>query len=406
MIVSAKIAQRINQTSASQFAAWIVRLSIMVMALGICVMILSSCLIDGFQREISDKIFDFWGHIVVKDSRESLQSKEFAYNDNDAFIANLKDHSDSNIRHVQTTLITQGILKTIDEYEGIAIKGVNQDFDPSFYTKYLIKGNPLDLKDSAQILISKPTAARLSIDIGAKVLLYFIFNGEQITRRCTIKGIYSTGLEEFDKKIIYAPIQLVRDAMLLKNKQINQIEIFVNDINQVENTVKNIDDNILPMESYSVTVKEKYPNIFQWLELQNINKWVILGLMGIVCIFNLATSVLILILERTLMVAILKTLGAKFSLIRNIFIWQALRILLWGIFWGNLLGLGLAFIQKQYQVIKLDETNYYLAYAPIYFDWLDIISINVGALLVTILSTFIPTLLILNIKPSQALRFQ
>ena len=194
--------------------------------------------------------------------------------------------------------------------------------------------------------------------------------------------------------------------MLLKNKQINQIEIFVNDINQVENTVKNIDDNILPMESYSVTVKEKYPNIFQWLELQNINKWVILGLMGIVCIFNLATSVLILILERTLMVAILKTLGAKFSLIRNIFIWQALRILLWGIFWGNLLGLGLAFIQKQYQVIKLDETNYYLAYAPIYFDWLDIISINVGALLVTILSTFIPTLLILNIKPSQALRFQ
>lgn len=401
------IAKRIIRNKSQKFSTFIVTIAITATALSLAVMLIAISTITGFKKEISDKVFGFWGHIHIKNldftGTHSFESTPVRLNQNFyPSIDTLKE-----IRNIQVFATKPGIIKTNAEIEGIILKGVGKDFNWSFMEQYLVEGTKLDMNGksiSDEVLISSVTAARLNLKLEDHLIVYFIQQPPRV-RKFKIKGIYKTGLEEYDRLFVIVDIGQIQRLNDWNDHQVGGFEIFLNDIKDLDRTVDIVYNNLLDISLDAKSIKDINPNIFDWLELQNINQNVILLLMTIVAGINLITALLILILERTSMIGILKSLGATNWSIRKVFIYNAAYILGWGLIFGNIFGIGLCLIQKYFQVITLPEESYNLSFVPVNLNIGIILLTNAVVFIINIITLIFPTYLITRIQPIKALRF-
>ncbi|MEM1216113.1 MAG: FtsX-like permease family protein, partial [Bacteroidota bacterium] len=370
----------------------------------------------------------FWGHIHIADYQQSrswsevhplsteqkfypsiVETGPIRYIDNDPIWGQTEKMTKGGVRHIQTYILYSGIISAKDEIEGIVLKGIGEDFDWSYLQRYLQAGEPLHLSDSTEdkgILLSEFTANRLRVDIGDKIDIFFVTSAyEELQRRFTVKGLYKTGLEEYDREFAIVDMRRLQQILRWQDGEVGGFEIFLDDIEDLEPFTEEIYfdlDRGLSAEN----IKERMRAIFEWLELQDVNEWVIMGLMLIVAIINMVTALLILILERTNMIGTLKSLGAGNWAIRKVFLYYAGYIVVVGLFWGNLIGLGLCWLQDTFGFVTLDEANYYLSVAPIKVQWMTILLLNLGTLLVTLLFLIVPSYLVSRVEPVKAIRFK
>ena len=424
------IARRVARSGQQSFSRLIIRIAVIAVALSVAVMIATNALVAGFKKEISSKIFGFWGHIHITDTDistslleaypiktqqpfypDATDIKEIEYYETRRFLGWERERltrTKGGIRHIQTFAVKPGIIKARADIEGILLKGVGKDFDWQFMEQYLVKGQAIALPDTAMssdILISQQTASRLRIDTGDSFIVHFIQKGDQLKRRFTVSGIYKTGLEEYDKVFALVDIRQVQRLLGWEADEVGGFEVFLDDLADLPVLTEYLYYEKLPNNLYAETIREKLPEIFEWLELQNINEVVILSLMIIVAIINMITALLILILERTNMIGSLKALGGSNWAIRKIFLYYAAYIVLVGLFWGNLIGIGLCLMQEQFGLIRLSEENYYLTVAPIQLQWWSILIINIGTLIITLVFLVLPSYLVSSISPVKAIRF-
>ncbi len=426
MNTSRFIAHKIASSQSKSFTSSIVKIAIASTALSIAVMILSSAILEGFSREIRAKVYGFWSNIHVSDTNvtrnfdlkaidisldyydqlKSVGPIEYRVVDDGNDEHEIFTKTNGGISHVQPFIIMAGVVETKSALQPILYKGIDDSFDWSAMKTNLVEGRSLDLStESPEVVVSKNIANRLNLKVDQKILVSFIKNKSKIKRRVQIAGIYSTGLEEYDRRVILGPMTILQDILDWEDSEVSGIEIFVDDPEDSKIFSEYIYENILPLHMYCETIEEKFPNIFEWLKLLDLNGVVIYQLMIIVALINMITVILILVLERTKMIGILKSFGGSNWLIKKIFLYHAFYIILKGMFWGNVIGLSLAFLQKSFNIIKLDEESYYLDTAPIHLDWLNILLINIGTMAIILFALLLPLIIISRISPIKSLRF-
>ncbi len=426
------VARQIAASGQQSFSRFIIRIAIVAIAISVSVMIIATALITGFKKEVSNKIFGFWGHIHITHvniNQSLLETLPIEYNpafqkDLDTLeqatyigyrdwfgqeVPTLKQ-TKGGVKHVQVFALKPGIVKTEKELEGIILKGVDRNYDWSFIKKFMVEGDPIAFSDtmmSRDILISKQTAQRLEVNLGDRFEVHFVNpSGAQLQRRFNVAGIFKTGLEEYDRRFALVDIKQIQRLLQWTENEVGGFEVLVEDIDDIEALDNYIYNNILPANLTSESIRNKFWEIFEWLDLQDVNEVVILGLMAIVAIINMMTALLILILERANMIGTLKALGGSDWAIQKIFLYYAAYIIIIGLFWGNLLGIGLSLLQEYYGFIKLSEENYYLSVAPIELEFWPILLLNLGTLLITVFFLVIPSYLVTSISPVKAIRFK
>ncbi len=422
MNFSAFIGSRLSLSKQNTFLKIIVNISIVTIAMSIMVMILASSIIKGFKSEVSDKVFGFWGHInIVSPSLNSLfdtapiaKKQSFLQPLDTLGQVEVIDYNGSRliakggIEGTYSYVMVPGIIAFEENIEGVLLKGIGENMQYERLNRFMIQGEPIDYSDSVgskDIVLSNYIANRLQIEIGDRLDVYFQKNGQETVRRLSVSGIYKTGLEEYDKKLVLIDVRTGQSMLGWNDSQVSGFEVFVKNVNDMEIYDRYIYEELLPPDLYSESIKQKFPNIFDWLELQNINEYLILILLLIVSVINLVTVLFIMIIERTRMVGIFKSMGSTNWAIRKIFVYQAIRIIWRGMLIGNALGLGLCWLQYKWQFIQLNEADYYVAYAPISFNFPLIIVINLVFFIVTILSLTIPTYFVSLLSPVRSIRF-
>ncbi|MGB3075840.1 MAG: FtsX-like permease family protein [Chitinophagales bacterium] len=406
MKISYFISRRLAIASGKSFSRLIIRVAVTAVALSVGVMIVAGAIVNGFQQEISEKVFGFWGHITIRSLEQGRSYGEVPVSINQSFYPGLEKAK--GVRHIQVFATKAGILKTSQEMEGMVLRGIGTDFDWTFLKKYLVEGNILTAGDSSakkQIMISKTTADRLNLHVNDDVIVYFVQNPMRY-RKLTITGIYKTGLDEYDRLYAIVDIALIQRINNWTSEDVGGFEVFINNVNQLDQMGTVINSEYIGQDLEAKTMKQVNPNLFDWLDLQTMNEKVIIILMILVAIINMTTVLLILILERTNMVGILKSLGGSNWMIRKIFLYQAAYITALGLFLGNVFGIGICLAQKYFEIIKLPEESYYVSVAPVLIDPVYILSINAGTLLVCLITLIIPSYLVSRITPVKAIRFK
>lgn len=428
------IVRKIAFSNSRSFSSFIIRIAIAAVALSVAVMIVASSFINGFQKEIRNKVFAFWAHLHVRpyslaDSYES--GGVYRYQD---FYTKKEMLPDA--RHIQVTAMKAGLLKTKGDFDGIVLKGVADDFDWETFRPYLKRGSLItgdSMQTVKQILISKLTADRLQIDTGDKVVVNFI--GREMTARpFRVRGIYETGIEEFDKEIALVDIRVIQDVNNWGRDSVGGFDIFLKE-NQLfksrsrayfltvfgaalskerfEELNKDPIDELsakINMDIHAdnldvMSIKEMKPGLFDWLDLQTMNELIILGLMILVAVINMITTLLILILDRTNMIGLLKALGSTNSSVSKLFLYYSFVIVGTGLLLGNVFGLGICLIQQHYHLIKLPQESYYISYAPISISWSWVAGVDIGTVVICLLLLILPSRLVGRITPVRALRF-
>ncbi len=427
------IARRIAFSGKRNFSSVIIRIAIVAVSLSVAVMIAASALISGFKSEISKKIFEFWGHIHISSAiTDSPSADATPVSDSLPFVADLRQlrqieydaprtilgvemeeevphTTHGGIRHIQEFALKPGIIRSKTAMEGIVLKGVGRSFDWENLQPYIEEGRPPMVGDTAasqDILLSRQTANRLQVGVNDKFIVHFVKGDQQAKRLFQVCGIYKTGLEEYDRKFALCDLRQVQELLNWEPGQVAGFEVWLDDIRDLDAFNNHIYNEVIPPDLVSASIRERFPAIFEWLQLQDLNEFVILGLMLAVAIINMITALLVLVLERTNMIGILKALGEKNGRIRQIFLYHAAIITLNGMFWGNLIGIGLCLLQEKFKFIRLNEADYYLSYAPVRFEWMTLLTINVGTLLITLLFLLIPSLVVSKIAPVKAIRFR
>lgn len=398
------IAKRISFKRTGGFTGTIHRIAVASVAIGLAITMISFMILGGFQNEISNKVFSFTGHFQSMKFVSGNAFEESPTSTNSNFFQN---HQNLDfIKHVQVFAHKAGLLKGDEEVEGVLMKGVGPDFDSLSFKQSIIKGRFLQFSDTAasnEIVLSKKIANKLLLDVGDKVTMYYVQEPPRF-RRLEIVGIYETFLENFDDKILLGDIQTIRNLNAWTPDQVGGFEIFVDDPSKLESYAEPLYD-FLDFDLKLVKVTEKYMEIFDWLLLLNNNVYVFLTLILFVAAFNMVSILFILIMERTQMIGVLKAIGAKNTQIRKIFVWNGFRIISRGLLIGNAIGLGFGWLQDQFRIIPLDSENYYMSFVPIDWNWLVFLYLNLTVLIVTTMVLFIPAMLISNIKPIKAIRF-
>jgi len=423
------IAKKVSFSGKKNFSRLIIRIAIVAIALSMTVMIATTSLIRGFKQEITTKIFGFWGHIHINDQNiiRSFESK--AVDINQTFYPSLGDlgpigyddsHSTYNfqnptkqtkggIAHIQRYGLKEGILETDEDIEGIILKGIWEDYNWQFLERYMVDGRVIEFDEEAMsrdILISNSTANRLHLAVGDKITMNFVNNNQEVKRRMNICGIYKTGLEEYDKRFALVDLRQVQRLLGWSEEEVGGFEVFIENIDDLDVFYYYLNEEVLPIKLYAETIRFKFPGIFEWLELQNINEVVIIVLMIIVSIINMITALMILILERTTMIGVLKAVGEQDWNIRKIFLYYATYIIGLGLLWGNFIGISLCLLQKKFGFIRLSEEDYYISTAPIALDMCTVLYLNVGTLVITLIFMIIPSYLVTTVQPIKALRFK
>lgn len=408
----------------------IIYIAIAAIALSISVMILTTAMISGFKNEIHSKIFGFWGHIHITDTNINRDFELRPITLSDSYVHQIKDikqvayqkpievlGNDKNenykqlktkggVRQVQPFIIMPGLLESKTGFEGVLFKGIDTSYDWHGMQRFITSG-PSNIEALAEdeIVISKIIANKLDLMVNKSIILSFVRDRNTVKRKFTVAAIYNTGLEEYDKRFVIGNMNKIQELLGWKDNEVAGIEVFCDYIDDSPVINDYLYNSILPNNMYSERIQQKFPGIFEWLKLQDINEKVILQLMTIVAIINMMTVLLILILERSNMIGVLKAIGASNWSIQKIFLYYAAVIIGFGLLIGNAAGIGIALIQKHFKILKLDEANYYLDTAPIALDWIQIVIINAFVFLLIILFLIVPTFIINRVKTIDIIRF-
>ena len=410
------IAKRLTASdkNKSSISAPIKNIAIAAIAIGMIMMIISVAAGVGLQQKIREKVAAFNGHIIVSnfDDNQSEVSRD-PISINQDFYPKFKNVS--GISHIQAVATKAGIIRTESDFEAVIYKGVGKDYDWNNLKEYLVEGKLPDVSKNlnAEVLISKYIAERLHLKVGDKFNTFFMKddNNKLPNRRYfEISGIYNSGFQEFDATYIIGDIRHLQRINKWNPDQIGSFEIFIDDFNQIEKKGDEVYNNTQNKQDASKTldtqtIAEKYFYIFEWLHLFDFNIVVILVIMIIVATINMVVALLVLILERTQMIGILKAVGANNWTIRKIFLYNAFHLIVRGLIWGNLIGIGIIIIQQQFGIVKLNPESYYVNVAPLYLDWLYILLLNLGTAIVAFLVLLIPSYIVTKISPVKAMRF-
>lgn len=363
----------------------------------------------GLQDKIREKISAFNGNIIISnfDGNQSEVSVE-PLSTKQSFYPVFKGVE--GISHIQAVASKAGIIRTEKAFEGVIFKGVGKDYQWGSIGEYLVSGRVPNLKGSLneEVILSKYLTDRLELKVGDKFTTYFMKeggNGMPNLRRFVLVGIYNSGFQEFDATYIIGDIRHVQRINKWRADQVGSFEVFLDDFDKLDEKGKEVYDAI-PSTLNSVTIKEKYANIFDWLQLFDVNILVIIIIMVIVATINMVVALLVLILERTQMVGMLKALGANNWSVRKIFLYNAAHLILRGLLWGNGIGIGILLIQKYFGVVKLRPENYYVNVAPVSLDITSILLVNLGTIIVCLALLLIPSYIITRISPVKAIRFE
>jgi len=409
MNVASFIARRIAFNHQKSFSRFIIRLATVATAISVAAMIISSSFVNGFQHAISDKIYNFWGHIRVQqfEPLKALVAEETPLEQNESVDSILQQNP--NIKQYQAFATKSAVIEHKKDIEGILIKGVGADYDFSNLQRFLTGGKWLSFKDSLyskQIVISQPIAEELKIKLGDTVSVYFISSANQPAqkRHLEVVGFYKTGIEEYDKLFALADLRLIRRINNWNKNEIGGYEVFLKDPKLMNSTAADL-YRVLPDTWVAKTIQEVYPNIFDWLNIQDVNKQVIYIIMAIVAVINLITCLLILVLERTPMTGILKSLGSSNWVIQKVFLYHSSLIAIRGVVFGLIFGVGICWLQQYTGLLKLDESAYYIRIAPVMINWYQVIVITCGTFVVCYLALLIPTFFVKKIQPVKAIKF-
>jgi len=365
----------------------------------------------GLQRKIREKVAAFSGHVIITsyDNNSSIESL-IPIKKDQHFYPNFEDVD--GITHIQAFATKAGLIRTESDFEGVVVKGVGEDYNWSYFKEYLVAGTLPDFTDprNKQILISANTSSRLGLGIGDKANTVFLKKNSSSKipaniRAFEIVGIYDSGFQEFDEKFIFADIRHIQKMNKWKEGEVGGFEIFIDDFTEIDKKGNEI-YNSIPSELEAQTIALKFGSIFDWLKLFDLNIIGIISIIILVAGINMITALLVLILERTPMIGILKSLGTNNWSIRKVFLYNAGYLILLGMFWGNLIGLGLLYLQKNYGIIGLNPATYYVSTAPVYINIGHILLLNIGTMALCLLMLLIPSYVISKISPSKAIRFQ
>jgi len=403
------IARRGFTSKKAGFSSFIIRLAVTATAISIAVMVIAVAVIQGFKFEIREKIFSFWGHIIVTNyspnASDLILTEPILY---DQDLVN-RIASVNSVKSVNAFIMRPAIIKTKDAMEGLRLKGINANF--TLANKIKLNGSPIQFSDSdytKQIIVSQSTVDKLNIEIGNEVQLYFIEKGNTAPRIRKVKvvGIFHSGMEEVDKTYVLCDMRLLQRINGWTPQDINGYQIDLADSKNMEGAAEIIFNNYLEAPLHAYTMKEIYANVFDWLELQNINAKIVLIIMAIVATINLAVAILILIVEQARLIGILKSLGMLFSKIMHIFLFYATYIAFMGIVLGNLIALSLCWLQVKFGFIKLNEATYYMSQVPIKINFWDIVLIDLATLVFCILFMWLPGLYIKRIQTVKVIQFK
>lgn len=390
-----------------------IRIAIIGVAIGLAVMIISVSVVLGFKHTIRDKVIGFGSHVTVANFMALQEERPNPICIDDSMMNVLKGIE--GVAHVQRYAMKQGILKTDEDFMGVMFKGVSEEFDTTFIHENMVEGVIPKFSSTAssnKILISKMTADKLRLKLGDKVFTYFIDNNDVRARKFEIVGIYQTNLTKFDKLICFCDLYTSVKLNGWAEDQVSGAELSVKDFKQLDNVESNVVVKVnRTLDKYgetfsSATVEQMNPQIFTWLDLLDLNVWIILALMVCVAGITMISGLLIIILERTNMIGVMKALGARNRTIRHTFLWFAVFIIGWGMFWGNVVGLGFLALQYYTGIVALDPTTYYVKTVPVEFNFLIILAINVVTFIVSVLALIAPSYLISFIHPAKSMRYE
>ncbi|OQP68493.1 ABC transporter permease [Niastella populi] len=409
MNIAAFIARRIAFNQQKSFSRFVIRLSIGATVISVTVMILTLTFASGFQKTISQKVFSFWGHIRIQSyySARVAIAEETPINRSDS-VTGLKQLYPA-IKTVQAFATKNAILKTAETIEGVLFKGVEKDYDFANLEKFRVDGRWLKFTDSGysnELMLSAYTANLLKLKTNDQLLIYFIQPGAPPRpRKLTIAGIFKTGIEEYDKLIAIGDLKLIQRLNDWAPDQIGGYEIFLKDFTKMDAVSDAIVPDI-PIGLQSNTIKYIYPSIFDWLALQNKTIFIVLAIMTGIAILNLITCLLILVLERTRMIGMLKALGARNFTIRGVFLFHGAIITFFGLLLGNACALLIAWLQKETGFIKLPEDAYYISEAAVDVIWWQIALVNIGTFVICFAVLLIPTIIVKKVQPIKAIQFR
>ncbi len=390
-----------------------IRIATAGVAIGLAVMIVSVCVVLGFKHTIRDKVVGFGSHIQVADFMTLHQSEQYPVVMNDSMTHVLK--AIPGVKYVQRFAVKEGILKTDTDFLGVVFKGVGSDFDSTFIHQNMVEGSIPHFSDSVssnRILVSQLMADKLRLKTGQRIFAYFIDRDGVRTRRFTISGIYQTNLKKYDESVVFTDICTAVRLNGWEADQASGAELTVNDFDSLYKTADCVVEKVNRTvdhygETYSsATIRELNPQIFQWLGLMDMNVWIILALMLVVAGVTMISGLLIIILERTSMIGVLKALGARNSTIRHTFLWFAAFIIGRGLLWGNILALGLLALQRFTGIVKLDPQTYYVSTVPIELNWLYIVALNVATLVISVFMLVAPSYLVSHIHPAKSMKYE
>ena len=411
MNVFSFIAKRIAFNQQKSFSRFIIRLSITATVISVAVMIVTLSFVNGFQEVVSQKVFSFWGHIRVQ-YRQPMKAniaEELPVEKNDSLVEVVKKMPQ--VQSIHPFATKYAILKTTDEMEGVLLKGLDNTYDFKHLSGFLKQGRWMQFPDSSysrEIVISSYTAGQLRLKINDRILIYFVRpDGSMRPDKLTVVGIYKTGIEEYDKTFAIGDIRLIQRLNNWENFEIGGYEIFLDDYRKMDIVSSDIyNDKLFPQLWETQTIKEIYPNIFDWLQIQNTNQGILITIMVIIAIINLITCLIILVLERLRMIGVLKALGATNWGVQRIFLQHSAYITITGIVIGTLFALGLLFLQLKTGFIRLQEEAYYMDVAAVKIEWWQVGLVCAGTLIVSFLVLLIPSFIVRKVQPVKAIRFR
>lgn len=398
------ISRRISKNKTGSFSTVINKIAVVSIAVALAALICTFMILKGFEDTIKQKIYSFSGHLIISKYTLSTSFENSSIVVEDSLMNGLR--ALPGVDYLQTYAYKAGLLKTNDEVQGVILKGLDQSFDTTAFAMHMVDGHFPKFPEEGygtEVALSTKIANYLSLKVGDEVLVFFIQNPPRY-RNLKITGIYETGLEDFDEKVILGDINLVRRINGWGENTIGGIEVFLYDpetMDEAETMVFEATSSDL----YVDKVSDKYVQIFDWLRLLNRNVVIFFSLVLFVAAFNMVSILLILIMERTQMIGVLKSLGAANGLLRRIFFVNGLGLIVRGVFWGNLLGLSFCWIQDRYKIIPLDPANYYMNHVPIQFDPTAVILLNLFVIVMTAIALFIPLSVISRINPIKSIRF-
>ena len=390
-----------------------IRIATLGVAIGLAVMIITVSVVLGFKHTIRDKVVGFGSHIRIENILTEQTASPTPICISDTLKRNIK--AIPGVRYIASYAMTQGILKTDSDFLGVIFKGVGKDYDLSFLKQHLVSGKMPEFNDeesSYQLLISQQTADKLVLKAGDRVFSYFIGNDDVRVRKFTVAGIYQTNMNQFDQLLCFTDYQVPIRLNGWDKDQCSGAELMVNDFERLEETARQVQHLITRnVDRYgetftSQTIYESYPQIFTWLDLLDINVWIILALMVCVAGFTMISGLLIIILERTQMIGLLKALGARNSTVRHTFLWFAAFIISQGLLLGDLIGIGIVVLQQQTGFVKLDPASYYVDTAPMELNIPIVVALNAATLLISIFVLIAPSFLVSHIHPAKAMHFE